>query len=40
VKAAGYGRNDSVTIKKGDETQTLKYKKAEQLLNEGWEIVS
>jgi preprotein translocase subunit SecA len=34
-----YERNDTVTIQKGDETQTLKYKKAESLLSEGWEIV-
>ncbi|MBU6388604.1 preprotein translocase subunit SecA [Patescibacteria group bacterium] len=40
VKGAAYGRNDFVTIKKGDATQTLKYKKAEPLLAEGWEIVS
>ncbi len=40
VKAAGHGRNDTVTIKKGDETQTLKFKKAEPLLSEGWEIAS
>ncbi len=40
VKAAGYGRNDTVTIKKGDETQTIKYKKAEPMLAEGWTIVS
>jgi preprotein translocase subunit SecA len=33
-----YGRNDMVTIKKGDETQTLKYKKAEPLLEQGWHI--
>jgi len=33
-----YGRNDLVTIKRGDEVQTLKFKKAEQLLSEGWEI--
>jgi len=33
-----YGRNDLVTIRKGEETQTLKYKKAEALLSEGWEI--
>ncbi len=39
VKDAGYGRNDFVTIKKGDATQTLKYKKAEALLKEGWEII-
>lgn len=35
-----HGRNDLVTIKKGEETQTLKYKKAEPLLAEGWEIVA
>jgi hypothetical protein len=40
VKEAGYGRNDFVTIKKGDATQTLKYKKAEPLLAEGWSIVA
>ena len=40
VKAAGYGRNDFVTIKKGDATQTLKFKKAEPLLAEGWEIIN
>jgi preprotein translocase subunit SecA len=39
VNTSGYGRNDFVTIQKGDVTQTLKYKKAEPLLNEGWEIV-
>ncbi|MBU6214851.1 preprotein translocase subunit SecA [Patescibacteria group bacterium] len=40
VKAAGYGRNDLVTIRRGAEMQTLKYKKVEPLLAEGWEIVS
>ena len=39
VKGAGHGRNDFVTIKKGDATQTLKFKKAEPLLSLGWEIV-
>ena len=39
VKGEEFGRNDLVTIRKGEETQTLKYKKAEQLLEEGWEIV-
>ncbi|MES2668674.1 MAG: preprotein translocase subunit SecA [Patescibacteria group bacterium] len=34
------GRNDEVTIKRGDETQTMKYKKAEPLLKDGWTIVS
>jgi preprotein translocase subunit SecA len=32
------GRNDIVVIQKGTETQELKYKKAEQLLAEGWTI--
>ena len=40
VKSAEHGRNDFVTIKKGDATQTLKYKKAEPLLSEGWELMS
>ncbi len=35
-----YDRNDLVTIRKGDETQTLKYKKAETLLAEGWTIIT
>jgi preprotein translocase subunit SecA len=39
VKGDTYGRNDLVTIRKGEETQTVKYKKAEPLLDEGWEIV-
>lgn len=39
VKQEEIGRNDVVTIKRGDEVQTLKYKKAEPLLAEGWEIV-
>ena len=34
------GRNDLVTIKKGEEQQTIKYKKAEALLADGWELVS
>jgi len=34
------GRNDMVTISKGKDTQTLKYKKAEPLLAQGWTIVS
>jgi preprotein translocase subunit SecA len=39
VKTAGYGRNDVVKIRKGDETKEMKYKKAEPLIAEGWEIV-
>ena len=37
---ATYGRNDEVTIQKGEETQTMKYKKAEPLLSQGWAIVT
>jgi preprotein translocase subunit SecA len=33
-----YDRNDVVTIRRGEESQTLKYKKAEALLAEGWVI--
>ncbi len=33
-----FGRNDLVTISKGGKEQTLKYKKAEALLSQGWEI--
>lgn len=40
VKASTHGRNDLVTIKKGEETQTLKFKKAEPLFAEGWELVA
>ena len=39
VKGNTPGRNDLVTIRKGEETQTIKYKKAESLLAEGWEII-
>lgn len=40
VRVGGHGRNDFVTIKKGDATQTLKFKKAEPLLADGWEITT
>ena len=40
VNTQVYGRNDEITIQKGEETQTLKYKKAEPLLAQGWEIVT
>jgi preprotein translocase subunit SecA len=39
INARTHGRNDEVTIRKGEETQTMKYKKAEPLLSEGWELV-
>ncbi|MGF1452041.1 MAG: preprotein translocase subunit SecA [Opitutales bacterium] len=34
------GRNETVTIRKGGETKEMKFKKAEPLLQEGWEIVT
>ena len=39
-KAFAYGRNDFVTVKKDSEMKRLKYKKAEPLLADGWEITS
>lgn len=38
-KTSQHNRNDFVTLKKGTMTQTLKFKKAEPLLAEGWEII-
>ena len=32
------GRNELVTIKKGDAVKVLKYKKAQNFFNQGWEI--
>ena len=37
-KQVTYGRNDLVTITDGSKTQTIKYKKAESLLQNGWRI--
>jgi preprotein translocase subunit SecA len=39
VKEEGIGRNELVTITNGTETRELKYKKAEELLKEGWSLV-
>ncbi len=39
VRSAEYGRNEMVHIAQGDETKTLKFKKAEPLLREGWRII-
>jgi len=39
TREATHGRNDLVTLRKGEETQTVKFKKAEQLLTEGWVLV-
>lgn len=38
VKSKTYGRNDIVTIVKGEEEKQMKYKKAESMLDDGWEI--
>ncbi len=38
-KTGGHGRNDIVMIKKGTETRTIKFKKAEPFLAEGWNII-
>lgn len=38
-KDAQYARNDMVTITNGETTQELKFKKAEELLAQGWSIV-
>jgi peptide deformylase len=32
------GRNELVTIKRGDAVKVLKYKKAQKFINDGWEI--
>jgi len=40
VNAESYGRNEEVTITNGTETKTLKYKKAEVLIAQGWVLVS
>ena len=40
TRAKTPSRNDTVTIRRGEETKTLKYKKAEPLLEEGWELVT
>ena len=32
------GRNDKITIEKDGQTKVLKYKKAQNLLNQGWVI--
>jgi preprotein translocase subunit SecA len=39
TNATEYGRNDRVTITNGTETKEVKYKKAEEMLNDGWSIV-
>lgn len=40
VNEVKIGRNDLVTIKKGEDTKTIKFKKAEPLLASGWTLVN
>ncbi len=40
VSEAAIGRNDKVTLVKGDATLEMKYKKAESYLKDGWKIKS
>ena len=37
--AKKYGRNDRIKISNGNETKIIKFKKAENLLNQGWNII-
>lgn len=37
-KGRSYGRNDVVTLSRGGETRTLKFKKAEPFLQDGWKM--
>jgi len=39
-RASVPGRNDFVTLRKGNETKEIKFKKAEPFLADGWEIVN
>ena len=38
-KKVKYGRNDKVMVEKNGETQYIKYKKADELLADGWKIL-
>jgi peptide deformylase len=38
-KVVKHGRNDKVVVEKNGETQYIKYKKALELLNDGWKIL-
>jgi peptide deformylase len=39
LKISKIGRNQNVMVKKGDHTEFLKFKKAQKLLQDGWEII-
>ncbi len=38
-KKIKYGRNDKVVVEKNGETQYIKYKKALELVEQGWKII-
>ena len=38
IKSNKIGRNEKVTITKGSESKTLKFKKAQTMLEDGWTI--
>jgi hypothetical protein len=38
-KAVKHGRNDKVVVEKDGETQYIKYKKALELVEQGWKII-
>ena len=40
IKSNKIGRNEKVTITKGSESKIIKYKKAKQLLEDGWELIT
>jgi hypothetical protein len=37
--AVKHGRNDKVVVEKDGQTQYIKYKKALELIGEGWKII-
>jgi len=39
LRAVKYGRNEKVLVEKDGETQFIKYKKAQLLLEDGWKII-
>ena len=39
VRSNKIGRNQKVTIKKGNESKVIKYKKAQPLLEDGWKLL-
>jgi hypothetical protein len=39
IRSNKIGRNQKVLIAKGTESKTLKYKKAQSLLEDGWTLV-